>query len=1198
MLQEEHLIPYTTSSLPPGPYLVFAPHPDDETLGMGGTIALASAAGIAVHVVVLTDGEIAAEAVTRKREAQEASRILGMTTVEFWGLPDRRLAQAPFPNEKLFGVLKEVRPRTVFLPALQEFHPDHRATTNLLWEALCESEYEGELWLYEISRQSEVNRLIDITSALKQKLKATRCYQSQLRQNNYESVILGLNQARSYTLGPEVTHAEGFWTAEKWRTGGPTSERIRALQPYLRPATPTKNPLVSVIVRTKDRPHLLREALESVAAQTYPYIEAVVVNDGGKDVAEVLREFEKRIFKTKWLAHEKNVGRAAAANTGIKAASGKWVGLLDDDDVYLQEAIASLIKNAHTSYGAVYGHTKIVRHFPSGYTETLGHLAQPFHKWMLLIENFIPTCGIVFKRELALKVGLFDEHFEMLEDWDFFFRLAQVTDFLFISHEVAHYRVFGEAFITSRSYEKERPWREMFYSKHLQFIEPENLTKGLFQYVEGRETAVHLANKEADNIARKLSKLETARAALEGRLSQEESARAALEGQLSQKEAATAALANQLAQERSKGKATETALQQILSSYSWKITAPLRSLKSHTLRSFRQVKEFGGLIRKFCRHCQTSGLQAALNRTRAWTRTSNFLSTDAGYSYKVLQRAEAERAIEKLEILPRFSILLPVYNTPEALLRACLDSVVGQYYPNWELCIADDASDRPEVRTTLEEYRTKYLQKIKVVYRETNGHISAASNSALDLAEGEFFALLDHDDELTPDALLKVAEILNVHPQADMIYSDEDKIDENGSYIEPFFKPDWAPEMFDGQMYTCHLGVYRRKLVKKLGGFREGFEGAQDYDLVLRLAESTEEIFHIPQVLYHWRKSSESTSSTATAKAYAFEAGLRAVQRVLDCRGEGGQATSIKEALGCHLVRYPIKGEPLISIVIPTRDLAPSLDSCLNSIVAKTNYQHFEIIIVDNGSQRQETFRLFSEYEGLLGQKRFRVIRLDIPFNFSELVNAGAQEAAGDLVLLLNNDVEVQGPPTWLEEMGGYAQRNEIGCVGAVLLYPDGTIQHAGVILGLISSPECPGVAGHSHKYLPGDYLGYFTRLRIVSNYSAVTGACLMVRRELWEKVGGFAPKLSIAFNDVDFCLRLRAQGYRHVVLPHVRLTHHESKSRGHEDTSEKQARFQQEIGIMRRQWAHELDNDPYYNKNLTFEREDFSLGEVPRFPL
>jgi len=575
--------------------------------------------------------------------------------------------------------------------------------------------------------------------------------------------------------------------------------------------------------------------------------------------------------------------------------------------------------------------------------------------------------------------------------------------------------------------------------------------------------------------------------------------------------------------------------------------------------------------------------QRALNQIMNQKRDSGVTYETWLANNRLSEEKEQEilKRIQELPYKPVFSVLVPVFNVEEQWLRRCISSVKNQLYPYWELCIADDASPKSYIRRVLKEIASTD-SRIKIIFRDNNGHISAASNSALELATGEYVALLDHDDELAPDALYENAVLLNVHPEADFIYSDEDKISEDGDRNSPFFKPDWSPDTLLSQMYTCHLGVYRTSLIKEIGGFREGFEGSQDYDLVLRFTERTKNIYHIPKILYHWRAISESTASDAQSKGYAHEAGLKAIEEALLRRGEDAWVDGIDNFPHLYKVHYKLKHKPLISIIIPTRDYADVLGICLDSIFKKSTYQKFEVVIIDNGSIEQKTFNLFSKWERK-EPERFQVKRLDIPFNYSKLNNEGVRLSKGELVLLLNNDIEVI-TPNWLEEMAGQAVRSNIGVVGAKLLYPDNTVQHAGVILGI------GGVAGHGHKGFQNKEPGYFGALFKITNVSAVTGACLMVRKELFESVKGLDEELMVAFNDVDFCLKVKRKGLFNINLAHVELYHHESKSRGYEDTLEKQERFKSEILLMQKRWGDILTSDPFYSPNLTLEREDFEL--------
>lgn len=549
---------------------------------------------------------------------------------------------------------------------------------------------------------------------------------------------------------------------------------------------------------------------------------------------------------------------------------------------------------------------------------------------------------------------------------------------------------------------------------------------------------------------------------------------------------------------------------------------------------------------------------------------------------EVLDIEAMTQEIATFHYQPKISIAMPVYNVEEKWLRLCIDSILNQVYTNWELCMADDASTDPNVKKILTEYQ-QLDERIRVVFREQNGHISEATNSALAIATGEFVALLDNDDELAINAFYEVVKVLNENPELDLIYSDEDKIDMDGNRSDPAFKPDWSPDLLLGTNYISHLGVYRRSILEEIGGFRKGYEGSQDYDLVLRFTEKTtkERITHIPKVLYYWRMLPTSTAVDQGSKGYAFEAGLRAVQDALVRRGINGHATH-GAANGLYDVYYDIESEKLVSIIIPTKNGYKDVQRCVSSIIEKTTYQNYEIIMADNGSTDPKMHELYAKFEQQL-PGRFFVESIDIPFNFSTINNRAAKKAHGEYLLFLNNDTEVI-TENWLTLMVSFAQQERIGCVGAKLLYPNNTVQHAGVILGL------GGVAGHGHYGYPHGDLGYFGRLAINVNYSAVTAACLLMKKADFDAVGGFEEAFTVAFNDVDLCLKVQALGRDNVWLHEAELYHFESQTRGYDDKGKKKKRFEQEKVMMEEKWGPLIENDPFYNPNLTRDIPNFSL--------
>jgi len=646
-------------------------------------------------------------------------------------------------------------------------------------------------------------------------------------------------------------------------------------------------------------------------------------------------------------------------------------------------------------------------------------------------------------------------------------------------------------------------------------------------------------------------------------------------------------------------------IQDLRRSLSWRLTAPLRGVASlFSLRMPWNIEH-----RLYRTYYSIPGISASRKRRfilwlhdHAAALTRNTLSYRLNAEQRAQQRAavpsgrgprmddaRAAAAIAKLAKTPLISIVMPVFNVDRQWLMAAVESVRSQFYPRWQLCIADDASTKDDTIAALAAIEHLGDQRIAVVRSATNQGIGGASNMALKQARGEYVGFLDHDDALTRDALLEVAQRIDAE-DSDLIYSDEDKLDETGAHVEVHCKPDFNQDYFFSINYICHFLVARRELIERVGGFRAGFDGAQDYDLLLRLTELSTRIAHIPKVLYHWRKTPASTASASAAKPQSSDAGRRALsesmrRRNIACEVELGPYPNT------FRVRRAIIGEPLVSIVIPFRDKPALLQACVESIVAKTRYRNFEIICIDNGSVEEETRRVVEQL--CLRDTRVRVLRHDIPFNYSAINNFGADQANGDHLVFLNNDTEVIRDE-WLDSMLEQSQRPEVGVVGARLWYADDTIQHAGVIVG----PG--GVAGHAHLLRPGDDPGYFARIRLPQDLSAVTFACAMTRRDVFRELGGLNDdELKVAFNDIDYCLRAREAGYLVVYTPYALLHHFESKSRGYEDTPEKQQRFSGEIRYMQARHRELLARgDPYYNPNLslsdTYQPDLSYIDELP----
>jgi glycosyltransferase involved in cell wall biosynthesis len=566
------------------------------------------------------------------------------------------------------------------------------------------------------------------------------------------------------------------------------------------------------------------------------------------------------------------------------------------------------------------------------------------------------------------------------------------------------------------------------------------------------------------------------------------------------------------------------------------------------------------------------------NNYSTWVRRYDTLTPELGE--KIAQRVAA------MKDQPLISVLMPTYNPNPAWLREAIESVRGQIYPHWELCIADDASPSAEVREILKSY-SETDPRIKVVFRPQNGHISAASNSALELASGSWVALMDHDDLLPAHALFWVADCIAENPGVRLIYSDEDKIDEGGHRFGPYFKSDWNIDLFRSQNMFSHLGVLSTELMRSVGGFRVGLEGSQDWDLVLRCVERVEptQIRHIPRVLYHWRVHAESTARSMTAKPYAAIAGERALNEHFVRTAVRATAEHLDFGYRVHYALPDVL--PLVSLIIPTRNALRLTRQCVESILQKTSYSRYEIIIVDNGSDDADTLAWFKTIAA--SHPNIRVLRDERDFNYSALNNGAVAIAQGDMLALVNNDIEVISPD-WLSEMVSLAVQPGVGAVGARLWYPNKTLQHAGVILGV------GGIAAHSHRGMPAGREGYAGRAALIQSLSAVTAACLVIQKSHYQQVGGLDEvHLRESFNDIDFCLRLREAGLRNVWTPYAELFHYESATRSKNVSQQRKDQFDEEAAYMQQRWGELLKNDPAYSPNLMLAREDFSYAWPPR---
>jgi glycosyltransferase involved in cell wall biosynthesis/LmbE family N-acetylglucosaminyl deacetylase len=1151
-LLEQTIIPYVPQThIHANSVLVLAPHPDDEVFGCGGAIVSHVANRIPLQVVILSSGEAGGDAAIRQAESKAAAVILGYGIPNFWDYIDRKIVYSEALVQRIMDLVEVHRVDLIYCPSELELHPDHRQIALACKAVLNRIGGLLQIAFYEVSAPLRPNLLLDITPYLAIKTAAMQCFPSQQQNQAYVEQISALNRYRTYSLPAHVQAAEAFHLIGHKQLS--RSYAIGNVQPIVKQSPAP--PLVSILIRSMDR-IWLGEALASIALQDYQHIEVIVVA-ATPDHGPVSNRFGP--FPVTLIETSVPLSRTQAANRALDLANGELLLLLDDDDWLMPEHISRLAAtlSALSLYRAAYTGVALVdtNNQPLGNSFEYAYDATQLHA-----RNLTPIHGVLFHRSLVKEGCRFDESLDQYEDWDFWLQISRKTVMAHISGVSAAYRVHGSSGVHDDAAKVNQDILYRKWQALLSHEEIDTIMERLWRYSTLLDSNCHL-NQALQNTRD-----------------------------------SNALLAKQFA-------LIENQFTALLSSKSWRITAPLRysiQLLHHLNRYVRygfylllHPQELFRLIWR-ARHIYKlhgiTGLRYAIKHKAPQTTNPQDLDYERWITVaepKPIDYAGLSKTARGWKKQVRISIAMPTYNSNLAFLKAAIQSVQDQVYPHWELCIADDASTEPELRAFLAHLPTTDV-RIKVMVRAHNGHIAAASNSALSLASGEYIALLDHDDLLHPLALWHIAKAINLHPDAGILYSDEDKLNSAGARCNPYFKCDFNPELMLAHNMISHLGCYRKSWLDAVGGFREGLDGSQDYDLALRIIEKipAAQIIHIPHVLYHWRITPESTAHNLNTKSYAQSAAIRALTDHLVRRGLSGTVMPCPEMphIGYRVQFDCPLPQPMVSIVIPTRDKAALLETCIDSILTKTSYTNYEIIVMDNGSAESATFKLFDR----LKVKRVRIIRDESPFNYPALNNQAVQHSQGQYICLMNNDIEII-TPGWLEEMVSFASQPSIGAVGARLWYPNDRIQHAGVIVGL------GGVAGHAFVNLKRGEPGYFGRALVHQSYSAVTAACLVVRKSIYEEVGGLDERLAIAFNDVDFCLRIRDAGYRNVWTPYAEMYHHESVSRGSEDTPQKKARFDQECDFIRRRWADMTAYDPAYSPNLTLGSHHFAMAYPPR---
>jgi glycosyltransferase involved in cell wall biosynthesis len=944
-----------------------------------------------------------------------------------------------------------------------------------------------------------------------------------------------------------------------------------------------ENPLVTIIVRTKDRPKLLKLALQSIASQTYRPIEVVLVNDGGCDLdieqlCAVLGDVQLNYIRL-----EKNTGRAHAANIGIENAAGTYIGFLDDDDAIYPHHVSTLVTFLEQSdYKIAYADTEMVFKEFSAEEGTFKEVDKDVFSFdfvyrNLLFGNFIPFNSLCLSRDIVQSANGFDESLELYEDWDFLIRIGKENSFYHLPVITSIYNQWSRTLQINQA--NEDYVREM----HLKVIE-KHREKISARFISEMQQESIKRNSDFRNAFRtcnlRIQSLEAANDTKVGLLEEKNILIKNLESMLTEKTLHIRTIDTAIEKKdihiwniESLLREKSAQLESIYAGHAWKILKKYFAARDALLPAGSRRRHIAKNIFLRILPNRRSAPEARVGDTcdvySQW-RERNEPKDD---------ELDRQRATG-FEYSPKISIVVPTFNTPDTFLVDMMESVLNQTYRNWELCIADGGSESLSVKEILERYSERD-SKIKIKFLDQNKGISLNSNEALSLASGDYVALLDHDDILPANALFEVVKAINQNPNTDFIYTDEDKISEDGKKrFEPHFKPDWSPDLLRSYNYVTHLAVFKKELLGGIGWFREDFEGSQDYDLILRATERATQIVHIPKILYHWRVSAYSAAGNVAAKRYALNRAKKALQEHLTRIGYDGKVTN-SAVFGFYKISFVIKKRPKVSIIIPNKDEAETLKRCIDSIINKTAYKNYEILIIENNSCKSDTFDYYAQVSK---NKSVQVIEWKLPFNFSAVNNFAAEHAAGEILVFLNNDTEIINTE-WLEKMLEHVLRRDVGAVGAKLYYPDDTVQHAGVIVGL------GGIAGHHHLHSPKESPGYMGRLQVIQNVSAVTAACIMVRKEVFNEVNGFDESYALAFNDVDFCLKLRQKNYLIVWTPYAELYHYESKTRGYEDTPEKRVRFLSEIEIFEQKWKNVLlRGDPYYNPNLTLQKEDFSL--------
>ncbi len=892
---------------------------------------------------------------------------------------------------------------------------------------------------------------------------------------------------------------------------------------------------------------MLKVAISSIAAQTYRPIDVVLVNDGGCDLD--IGELESTLgnVSLNYIRLEKNTGRAHAGNVGIENAQGEYIGFLDDDDELYPEHVETLASILDLNeYRVVYSDVEVMlKKLSLDHGEIVDikqkTFSYDFNYPALTVSNYIPFNSILLDKKIVDAVGHLDETFDLYEDWEFLIRIGEKFPFYHVKKITALYNQWSkDEQINQKDVEHMRAMHLRVLKKHREKISTEYI---FTMWKDSQHKDYALVSKDNELI----------------RLKKE------LKNTISEKDGQIIQL--------------HRTIHSMKESLGWRLLDRFRKIRERYFpvgAGRRKIYDLAiNAIKTAYRGEMKSYMQEMSEQYKP-------LSDRAKYELWIAKNEPDSTAIEdqrnrsrEFPVRPLISIITPVFNPDKKVFIEMIESVVSQTYDNWELCLAD-ASTESHVRRIIEEYMRNNGNRIKVKYLHGNKGITGNSNEALSLATGDFIALLDHDDTLAPFALFEVVKAINENRDIEFIYSDRDIISYDNQRLYPFFKPDWSPDYLLAQNYLCHLNVFRKKMIDEIGGFREGYDGSQDYDLLLRVTEFTNKITHIPKILYHWRIVHGSASVNPDAKVYAYNAAVRALQDAIYRRGWKGTVTH-GSTRGFYNIKLDINGNPGVSIVIPSKNGNEMLKRSVNSL-QKTTYNNCEIVIVSNNNIEEWISRELSHISNI------KLLKYDKPFHFFGMSNYAVPYLNTEYVLFLDQHTEIISTDL-IELLLGFAQRKGTGAVGAKLIYTNGTIHSAGLIIDNRANVR------KSHHGHPRDNSGYNGSVQNVHNVSAVSGICMMVRKEVFHSVGGFDTTFD-EYGDIDFCLKLQEGKYIIVYQPLAELFYHKTPSTTDKHAQGMREQHMKEKELFLLKWDHILQKgDPYYNPNLTAEGEDFSLN-------